>query len=170
MNVSSSANSFAESSTSASPRQTRRVAGSRRRSPTSSTAGRSTGAAARQRAQPREQLGERERLGQVVVGAGVEAAIRSASPSRAVSISTGDQTPSARSRRQTSSPSTPGQHQVEDDRVVLGRARHPERVLARARDVRGVRFLFEAAPKECRKLHLVLDDQHTHAGIVTARR
>ena len=62
-----------ERRSSVSPRQAWRVAGSRRRSPTSSTAGRSCWprrASARRRA---EQLGERERLGQVVVGAAVEA-------------------------------------------------------------------------------------------------
>ena len=116
-----------------SPRQTWRVAGSSRRSPTSSTTGRSTGAAPRERPQPREQLGERERLGQVVVGAAVE-------PGDAVldRVARGQH----QDRRPDAVVAQPAagleavdarQHHVEHDRVVLGRAGHPQRVLAAAR-------------------------------------
>ena len=56
-----------------------------------------------------------------------------------------------------------GEHQIEHDRVILGRARHPERVLARRGDVGSVRFLLETAPKERSELHLVFDDQHAHS-------
>ncbi len=60
------------SSTSVSPRVTRCRAGSRRRSPTSRTVGRSPAPAADQRPQPGDQHDERERLGQEVVCSRVE--------------------------------------------------------------------------------------------------
>ena len=56
-----------------------------------------------------------------------------------------------------------GQQDVEDDRVVLGRRRHPERLLARSGDVGGVALLAQAAPYEPGHLRLVLDDQNPHA-------
>ena len=56
---------------------------------------------------------------------------RSSTASRAVSISTGVQTPRARSSRQDIEAVDAGQHHVEHDRVVRRGPRHPERVLAR---------------------------------------
>ena len=88
-----------------------------------------------ERAQPRQQLGERERLDQVVVGAPVEARTRSSIASRAVSMMIGAQTPSSRRSAAGLEAVDPGEHHVEDHRVELRRSRHPQRVLACARDV-----------------------------------
>jgi hypothetical protein len=72
MKSSSSANSFAERRISCSPRQTRRLAGSRRGSPTSRTAGRSPWPRRTRARRAGEELRERERLRQVVVRPGVQ--------------------------------------------------------------------------------------------------
>ena len=72
MKSSSSANSFAESSTSSSLDQTRRAAGSSRKSPTVEDRRPLARCPACERAQPGEQLVEREGLGEIVVGTGVE--------------------------------------------------------------------------------------------------
>ena len=66
------------------------------------------GAAAQERAQPREQLPEGERLDQVVVRRARGRRPRSSTASRAVSMRTGDQTPRSRSVRHTVIPSMPG--------------------------------------------------------------
>jgi len=68
--------------------------------------------------------------------------------------------PDSRSRLQTS------KHHVEDDRVVLGRPRHPQRIVAGARDVGGEPFLDESSPEQPRHLHVILDHQDPHACIV----
>ena len=62
--------------------------------------------AAQQRADAREQLAQRERLDEVVVGAGVEPGDAVVDSPRAVSISTGVRSPPSRSRRHTSRPSS----------------------------------------------------------------
>ena len=58
----------------------------------------------------------------------------------------------------------PGQHQVEHDRVVLGRTGHPEGVLALEGQVRGKPLLPQPLAEQSGHLGLVLDDQHTHIG------
>ena len=76
--------------------------GSNRRSPTSSTVGRGRAPRRQQCPQPRDQHRVRERLGQVVVGAGVQPLdLVPATPSLAVSIRIGVQLPSLRSVRHT---------------------------------------------------------------------
>jgi hypothetical protein len=142
MNASSSANSVGVSSTSVSP--WRRAAG--------------------ERAQPCEQLVERERLDEVVVGAAVEPG----DPVR-------DRV--ARGQHQHRRPDACGaqpparleavdarQHHVEHDRAVVGRAGHPERVLAGRRDVRAQPALAHPPPHDRGQLDLVLDDQNAHRG------
>ena len=121
-------------------------------------------AAARERAQPRQQLRERERLDEVVVGAAVE-------PGDAVVDGV------ARRQHQHRRPHAGGaqpaadleavhvrQHHVEHDRVVVVRLGHPERVLAAARDVGGEPLADETAADQARHPQLVLDDQHPHAA------
>ena len=117
-------------------------------------------------AQACEQLGERERLRQVVVGAGVEAgdAVVDRIPRGEHEHGHPDAGVAQRAARLVAV--EPGQHHVEDDRVVRMRLRHPERVLAGRRDVGAVALLDEPAPDQSRHLHLVLDDQDAHTGIL----
>ena len=170
MNVSRIANSFAESSISVSPRVTRLVAGIEAQVADPELDRPLGRAAPHQRPQPGEQLGEGERLGQVVVGAAVEAG-----------DPVGDRV--ARGQQQDRRPDPglaqppadlepvdPGQHDVEHDRVVVGRLGHPERVLALDRDVGGDSLAAHPAPDQAGHLHLVLDDQHAHGGPAKPRR
>ncbi len=55
---------------------------------------------------------------------------------------------------------------VEDDRIVVGRGCHPDRVVAGADDVGRVPLLRQAALEQAAHLHLVLDDEHPHALIL----
>jgi hypothetical protein len=123
-------------------------------------------ATAGERPQPRQQLRERERLGQVVVGAAVQAGDpvldavargqdEDRRPDPAVPQLTAD-VEAAEAR----------EHHVQHDRVVGDRLRHPEGVLARPGDVGGVALLDQPPPDEGRHLQLVLDDQRAHAHIV----
>ena len=126
------------------------------------------GAAPYESPQAREELRERERLREVVVRARVE-------PGDAIldAVARGQhqhRRPDALLANPPADldPVEPGQHQVEDDRVVLGRGRHPHRVVAGPRDVDGVALLDEASPQEGRHLELVLDDQDAHAPLIVA--
>ena len=170
MKVSSSANSFAERWTSVSPRHdlARRrvepeVADLEHRRPLH-------GSPPHERPQPREELGERERLRQVVVGARVE---------------TGDAVVDAVARREhehrrphavLANPAAdleavdPGEHEVEHDRVVLGGLGHPDGVVAGAGDVDRMTLLDEAAVQEARHLQLVLDHEDAHPRHIVARK
>ena len=120
-------------------------------------------AAPSQGPQPRLQFREGEGLGQVVVGAAIE-------PADAI----GDRI--ARGEHQDRRPDVvlakalagleavdPGQHDVEDDRVVGCRSRHPERVLAGLGEVDCVAVLLQALAQQPAQLQLVLDDQDPHA-------
>ena len=162
---------MAESSISASPRQTWRVAGSSRRSPTSIDRRALARAAADERPQAGQQLGEGEGLDQVVVGAAVE-------PGDAVLEG------AARGQHQDRRPDPfaaqppagleavdPGQHHVEDDRVVAA----SDRAIASASsplagDVDGQALLAQPAPQQRRHLHLVLDHQDVHTAQRSQRR
>ena len=170
MNSSSTANSRVESSSSISPRQARwaarieaQVAHLDRRRPLARRA-------PHDRPQAREQLGERERLRQVVVGAGVEAADPVADrvaggehqhrhPHLALAqAAQGRETVDGR------------QHHVEQDGVVRRGLDHPQRVLAVGGDVCCVALLAQAAGDQGRHLRFVLDDEHPHSAIVATRR
>jgi hypothetical protein len=112
--------------------------------------------------QAREQLGQRERLSQVGVGAGVE-------PGDAIldGVAGGEH---QHGRPHAVVPKPPArleaaqarEHDVENDRVVRMRAHHPHGVLAPRGDVRRVSFLDEPAPDEAGHPRLVLDDQDAH--------
>ena len=169
MNVSSSANSLAERWISTSPRHTCRVAGVEAQVADLDDRRPLGGAAPGERPQPREQLRERERLREVVVGARVEAGDPVLDGVPRGQHQHGAQTPLSRPAAADRPPSTPGQHQVEHDRVVLGRLRHPEGVVPRACDVDRVALLAQAAPQQPCHLHVVLDDQHAHARILPRR-
>ena len=81
--------------------------------------------AAQQRAHARQQLAHRERLGQIVVGAQLEAHTRSTTSPLAVRMSTGSWLPS-RAGREHVEAGAPGQHEVQDDQI-RPEARAPRR-------------------------------------------
>ena len=118
--------------------------------------------AAPERAQPRHELGERERLDEVVVGAAVEAG--DAVLDR---VARGEHE-HGRPDAVVAQPAADleavdaGQHHVEHDRVVGGGARHPQRVLALDGDVGEHPLVAQAAADQGGQLDLVLDDQHAH--------
>ena len=91
---------------------------SRRRRP-DALGGQRAALAAGQRPHSGQQLAEVERLGQVVVGAGVEPLRCAPRPRRARSASARDVGARSRSSRHTVRPSFSGQHDVEDDGVVV---------------------------------------------------
>ena len=162
MNVSSSANSLADSRISRPPRVT-----SRRRWVETQVADLQHAqplrfASPSQRSQAGEQLGEGEWLDEVIVGAGVE-------PGHAVLHRVaGGQHQHRRPDAVVAQPPArleavdPGQHHVEHDRVVLVRLRHPEGVLAGGRDVCGETLGDEPATNEARHPELVLDHENSH--------
>jgi len=136
------------------------------RSPTRRTDGRSTGAfdgaASDERADAREQLGDREGLREVVVGAGVQAG-----------HTVGDRV--ARGQHQDRAPPAGitqaaahgepvhlGQHHVEDDRVVRVLGAEPQPLAPVRGHVDRVPLLLERALEQAGHLHPVLDDEHAH--------
>src|SRR3954462_5735018 len=177
MNVASRANSRAERATSASPRQTRRVAGSSRRSPTSQTVGRSTGPppasapsphrpAPAARPQPRQELLERKRLHQIVVGPGVEPGDPVAD-----SAACGEQQyrrphPSTTQSPAHLEPVEARQHHVEHDGVEALPRCPPHPVAAGRGDLDGVSLLHQTATQQGGQPGLVLDDQHAHGALL----
>ena len=80
-----------------------------------------------------------------------------------MSISTGAQTPSLAQAPADLDAVDTRQHEVEDDRVVLGRLCHPESIVSGAGDVDCVALLREPAAEQACHLELVLDDQDPHA-------
>ena len=117
-------------------------------------------AAAQQRPQPRQQLVERERLGQVVVGTGVQAV------DLVLQRVLGGQHQHqawpalAPQRRADLHPVHPGQHAVEDDDGVVVAAAQLEPVLAMVGDLDRIAFGLESAPHEAGDARVVLDQQY----------
>ena len=138
--------------------------GSRRRSPTSITVGRSIGPAAGEGAEPGEELLERERLGEVVVGPGIEAA--HAVLDRVAGGEHQHGRPPALGPQGVAhgEPVGLGDHGVEHDGVVVLLAGRPQRLVPVAGDVDRVALALEAPAHEGCHLHLVLDHQHAHAA------
>ncbi len=165
MSVSSSAYSFCDSAISASPRVDPAGGGVEAQVAGLEHGGALGGAAPRERAQAREQLLERERLHEVVVGAAVEAG-----DAVLDGVARGehqDRRPHVVSAQAAADlePVEARQHHVEHDDVVLGRAGHPDRVLAAVRDVHGYALFLEPALDEARHLGLVLNNEHAHGYI-----
>ena len=113
---------------------------------------------------PGEQHDERERLGQVVVGAEVErvglvvlAVLRRQHQ---------DRHPVLGGAQLLDDPvaGQPRQHDVEDDRVVGGFLRHVQPVRAGVRDVDGEALVGQPALQRRREPDLVLDDQQSHGN------
>ena len=122
-----------------------------------------------QRADPCQQLGELERLGEVVVGAAVEAGDL-VGHARARRQQQDGQLPAARAQlAQDGEPVAFRQHHVEDEQIVLALERAAESRLPVVRDVDLVVLRFQPALDEARHLLLVLDDQDPHRAC-TGRR
>ena len=121
------------------------------RSPASRTRRALDRAAAAERAQPRDELGERERLDEVVVGAAVEAG--DAVLDRVARGEHEHGRPDAVVAQAAADLEAvdAGQHHVEHDRVVVGGARHPQRVLALDGDVGEQPLVAQAAADQARR-------------------
>ena len=63
-----------------------------------------------------------------------------------------------------------GEHHVEDDRVVGGAPRHPQRVFAVRRDVGGEALVAQTTLEDPGHLGLILDDQDAHGLIMRVQR
>ena len=123
-----------------------------------------------QRAEVGEQDDEGERLGEEVVGAGVEglgvvevAALGREHQDRgpdALGPQVGADLEAVPAR----------QHEVEDDGVVVVLARHPQTLVAVEREVDREAFLLQAVAHRLRQPLLVLDDQDPHAAKLIPRR
>jgi hypothetical protein len=119
-------------------------------------------AAAHKRAQAGEQLSERERLRQVIVGASVE------TRDSILECTTRGQHQDRRPDPVLAQAAAgleavdPRQHHVQDEGVVLGRGGHPERVLSAPGDVDREPLLAQPTAQQGGHLHLVLDDQDAH--------
>ena len=79
-------------------------------------------------------------------------------------MSTGVRSPAARSRRQTSSPSTPGMSHVEDDRVRAALGQRVERGAAVGGELDVVALQAQGAVEGRADGGLVVDDQDAHRG------
>jgi hypothetical protein len=119
-------------------------------------------AATGERAQPRGQLRERERLGHVVVGSTVE-------PANAVldRIARGEHQHGHPLRALAQAPAGldavhARQHHVQHDRLVLDRAHAGERLVAVGGDVDHQALVAQAAPDGRRHPRVVLDHEHSH--------
>ena len=132
------------------------------RSPTARRGALGGAAAAHQRADARQQLGERERLDEVVVGAAVETCdavlqrvARGEHQDRRLHAL-------AAQRRQDLQAIAPGQTQIQEDEIErLGR--HPEEgVLAGTFDDDVVAFAFEPFAQGVGHFQFVFDDEHSH--------
>ena len=88
--------------------------------------------------------------------------MRSSTPSRAVSMSTGCQRPRGAQALADLEAVGAGQHHVEDDGVVVAGGRLEDRLLPVAREVNGVARAAQPARERGRHLRLVLDDQESH--------
>ena len=146
-------------------RSTLRVRRSSRRSATVSVVASTAALAAPgDRLQAGQQLGERERLGEVVVAAGLQAvhAVVDAVPRAEEQHRRGDG--GVAERGDQAEAVEAGQHHVDDGRVVAARARQLETGHAVLGDVDGKALLAQAAGDEPGDAAIVFDDEDPHAG------
>jgi hypothetical protein len=132
-------------------------------------AGGERGAAAEQAPQPRQQLGERERLREVVVGAAVEAGHPVGD-----GVARGEHEhrrarPAGAQLAAHVEPPAPGEAHVEHDHVVVRHRRVVQPALAVGRDVDGVRVLDEPLAEQGGERRVVFDDEDAHAGVRSGR-
>ena len=123
-------------------------------------------AAAAERAQPRDEHRERKRLGEVVVGAGVEGPddVR-----RGVAGGEHQHRRAIRARAKALHdlhPVEARQHHVEDGDVEVGGGRELHGLRPGRRDLHDVPVLGEAAPHQGAHARVVFDEQEPHDGIV----
>ena len=126
--------------------------------------------AAHERAQPRKQLAEVEGLGQVVVGADVEAADAVADLSARGEHEDRRPALALAQRAADLEAVAAGEHHVEDDGVVVPHRRLHQRGVAVADDVDGVALVAQPAPDGTRQLRVVLDEQQPHVAPCAQRR
>jgi hypothetical protein len=122
-----------------------------------------------QRAQPREQLRERERLGQVVVGALVEAAHAVGHPIAGGEHDDRDPDPRLAEPAADLEPVHVRQPHVEDDGVELDRPRERDSLLASNGDVDDDPLAAQGAADGRAHAHVVLHEQHPHGEIIARR-
>jgi hypothetical protein len=120
-------------------------------------------AAPQQRADTREQLGERKRLDEIVVGAFLQAAhavldavARGQHQHRRLGLRA--------HRFQHAETVDAGQHDVEQQQVVVALGREAAAFDAVARDVDDIAVLGQAAVQVVGELGFVFDDEQTHGG------
>ena len=131
-------------------------------SPTTSSGDGIAAGAAHQRAKARDELGDGERLRQIVVGAkierldaivdGIERGQNQHRRARARLPQILQQRPAAALRH----------HQIEHDRIVGHFAEHELRFFAVGSDVDGKVRLAERTAQRARQIGLILDDEHSH--------
>ena len=128
------------------------------------------GSAPRQRPEPRQQLGERERLRQIVVGAGVQTP--HAVLDRVTRREHDDRRPKARGPQPPAHLEAirPRQHHIEDHCVEVRRAREQQCLLAVAGDLRDPAVAPQTAPDGRCHPRVVLDHQHAHRSMMTPWR
>lgn len=119
-------------------------------------------AATRERAQPRQQLTERERLRHIVVSAGVQPGDPVLDGHTGGEHQYRGPHPGVPEPPADGEAVQPGKHDIQDDRVVDGLGSHPQPVVAGHGDVGDVPLLGEASPEQGSHLRLVLDDQEAH--------
>ena len=167
--ASSRSNSRADSEISTLPRQTRCVERSSRRSPTSTVENSGQRRSPGECPQAREQLLERERLGQIVVRARLQAG------DQVGGLTEGGQhqhrhrvallaEPAA--QRQTVDA---GQHPIQHDGVIRLLGRHRQAALASVRDIRVEALLAQAGHQQRGHLYIVFNNQHAHGGQLSQR-
>ena len=157
---------MAESSTSTFVDHTLRVAGSSRKLADLEHRGPLGRCTPDERAQASEQLVERKGLREVVVGARVETRDPVFD-----GIARGEHQHGrpdfARAQLAADGEAVEArQHHVEDDHVERRCLRHPDSVLPTRGDVDRVSFLAQAAGQQFGELAFILDNEHTHSGIV----
>ena len=121
-------------------------------------------AASQQGAQPGDEHHERERLGEEVVGAGVEGPglLRGAGPGS--EHQDGRPVPGFAAPGAQDVPGHLGEHDVEDQGVVLVLGGEPLALTPVQRHVDGVPLALEAALERAREVLVVLDDEDPHAA------
>jgi hypothetical protein len=130
--------------------------------PTTSRSGRRETASANERPEPREQLAEVERLHEVVVSAAIEALDPGVDGVTRCHHQDRHQRSGGADRAADGEAVFDRQHHVEDDGIVVGRARAEEGRLAIGGHINGVRLLAQTLRQHTRGARLVFDQKNAH--------